>query len=65
MCDENEIEEEDRELNDDLQDIAYNQCDGCGFTGPGVYHDGYGFFICTRGTCNQYSVRGLSPSDFY
>lgn len=39
-------------------------CDGCGYTGPDVYHDGYGFNICRTNGCTQYSVRGLSYSDF-
>lgn len=58
MCD--QLEDEELE-----EESKYNQCDGCGHEGPNVYHDGYGFFICTRGTCDQYSVRGLSRSDFY
>ena len=58
MCD--DVEQEDFE-----EEISYNSCDGCGHTGPDVFHDGYGFYICTQGTCDQYSVRGLSRSDFY
>lgn len=61
MC---EDVEEDFE-NEENNSVTYSQCDGCGFTGPDVYGDGYGFNICTRGTCDQYSVRGISRSDFY
>ena len=59
MCDQHDEELEEEE------EPQYNQCDGCGYEGPGVYSDGHGFFICSRGTCDQYSVRGLSRSDFY
>lgn len=42
----------------------YPSCDGCGHEGPDVYHDGYGYNICRTNGCTQYSVRGLSYSDF-
>lgn len=64
MCEDNEHLEEDDEDAETLS-VIHSQCDGCGFTGPDVYGDGYGFNICTRGTCDQYSVRGISRSDFY
>lgn len=40
-------------------------CDGCGHTGKDVKSDGYGFAICDINNCTSYSVRGLSPSDFF
>lgn len=49
-------------LQDEVDPFA--SCDGCGHTGPDVYHDGYGFNICRTNGCTQYSVRGLSPWDF-
>ncbi len=57
------------ELEDDLEDEEsepeHAMCDGCGHQGPDVYSDGFGYNICLVNRCTAYSVRGLSPRDFY
>lgn len=47
------------------EEEEYPECDGCGHSGPDVFSDGFGFYICTVNRCTQLSVRGLSTSDFY
>lgn len=39
-------------------------CDGCGAIGPHVRSDGFGFNCCYN-PCDEYTVRGISRSDFY
>ena len=57
------------ELEDDLEDEEsepeHAMCDGCGHQGPDVYSDSFGYNICLVNRCTAYSVRGLSPRDFY
>lgn len=39
-------------------------CDGCGVTGSHVRSDGFGFNCCYT-PCDEYTVRGISRSDFF
>lgn len=46
-------------------DDDFSTCEGCGYTGPEVRSDGFGYNICYVNGCDSYSVRGLSRHDFY